>query len=94
MRTAKPAESAPRERHPFFTWEMTPTGYATYAVLLLAMIAGLAGPVVFPESTLARWIYDRLLAYWIVCAFVMSLSQMVLHVLGYPSARKRPAARG
>ena len=34
-------------------------------------------------------INDKLLAYWIVCAFVMSAAQMVLHVLGYPSARKR-----
>ena len=28
-----------KERHPFFTWEMTRTGYVTYAVLLFAMIA-------------------------------------------------------
>jgi len=81
-----------KERHPFFTWEMTRTGYATYAILLLLMIAGLAAPVLFPESALARWINDRILAYWIVCAFVMSLSQMILHVLGYPSARKKAAA--
>ena len=78
-----------KERHPFFTWEMTRTGYATWAALLFAMIAGLAGPVLFPESTLARWINEKLLVYWIVCAFVMSITQMVLHVLGYPSARKR-----
>ena len=56
---------------------------------LLAMIAGLAAPVVFPDSAAARWLNDKLLAYWIVCAFVMSAAQMVLHVLGYPSARKR-----
>jgi hypothetical protein len=80
-----------RDRHPFFTWEMTRTGYVTYAILLAAMIAGLAGPVVFPGSAAARWINDKLLAYWIVCAFVMSMTQMVLHVLGYPSARKKQA---
>ena len=78
-----------KERHPFFTWEMTRTGYATYAVLLVAMIAGLAGPVFFPDSALARWINDKLLVYWIVCACVMSFAQMALHALGYPSARKR-----
>ena len=78
-----------KERHPFLTWEMTRTGYATYAILLLLMIGGLAAPVLFPESELARWINDRILAYWIVCAFVMSITQMVLHVLGYPSARKK-----
>ncbi len=78
-----------KERHPFFTWEMTRTGYATYAVLLVAMIAGIAGPVLFPGSVLARWINDKILVYWIVCAFVMSITQMVLHALGYPSARKR-----
>ena len=78
-----------KEPHPFFTWEMTRTGYATYAVLLALMIAGLAAPLAFPESALARWINDKLLVYWIVCAFVMSGAQMVLHVLGYPSARKK-----
>jgi hypothetical protein len=78
-----------KERHPFFTWEMTRTGHATYAILAFLMIAGLAAPVLFPASALARWINDKLLAYWIVCAFVMSLSQMVLHVLGFPSARKK-----
>ena len=78
-----------RERHTFSGWEMTRTGYATYAILLALMIAGLAAPVLFPDSTAARWINDKLLAYWIVCAFVMSAAQMVLHVLGYPSARKR-----
>ena len=77
------------EGHPFFTWEMTRTGYATYAILLMLMIAGLAAPLLFPGSGAARWIYDKLLVYWIVCAFVMSAAQMVLHVLGFPSARKR-----
>ena len=75
----------------FRDWEMTRTGYATYAALLALMIGGLAAPVVFPDNATARWIYDKLLAYWIVCAFVMSAAQMVLHVLGYPSARKRKA---
>ena len=81
--------SPAKERHPFFTWEMTRTGYVTYAILLVAIIAGLAAPVVFPDSATARWLNDKLLAYWIVCAFVMSFAQMVLHALGYPSARKR-----
>lgn len=73
----------------FRDWEMTRTGYATYAILLVLMIGGLAGPVLFPGSAAARWIYDKLLVYWIVCAIVMSAAQMALHVLGYPSARKR-----
>jgi hypothetical protein len=80
---------AAKERHPFFTWEMTRTGYVTYAALLLLMIGGLAAPVIFPGSAAARWINARILAYWIVCAFVMSITQMVLHVLGYPSARQK-----
>jgi len=73
----------------FADWEMTRTGYVTYAILLLAMIGGLAAPVLFPDSALAHGLNRNLLVYWIACAFVMSLAQMVLHVMGYPSARKK-----
>ncbi len=57
------------------------------------MLAGLAAPLLAPGSALGQWINRYLLAYWIVCTFVVSLAQMALHALGLPSARRKKRAR-
>ncbi len=82
-----------REPHPLVGWEVTPTGYATFAAVLAAIIAGVCIGEFEPDTPLGRWLATDtgLFSYWFICAAVISVAQMVLHVLGFPSATKRPA---
>lgn len=84
-----------RVPHPFAGWVVTRTGVATFAALLAALIAGVVVNQFPGDSAFARWLASDtgLFAYWILCAFVVSIAQMALHALGYPTARKRDADR-
>ncbi len=84
-----------REPHPLVGWEVTPTGYATFAAVLAAIIAGVCIGEFAPDTPLGRWLATDtgLFSFWFICAAVISVAQMVLHVLGYPSATKRPAGK-
>lgn len=80
-----------RAPHPFVGWEVTATGYATFGVVLAAIIGGVYLGEFAPDTALGRWLATDtgLFSYWFICAAVVSIAQMVLHVFGYPSARKR-----
>jgi hypothetical protein len=80
-----------RRSNPFSGWVVTRTGVATFAALLAAMIGGVVVGEYGNASRFARWLATDtgLFSYWFICGFVMSIAQMVLHVLGYPSARRK-----
>lgn len=80
-----------RVPHPFAGWEVTRTGIVTFAILLAAIVAGLVLGEFAPATAFGRWLASDtgLFAYWILCGFAISIVQMALHALGYPTAKKR-----
>jgi len=82
-----------REPHPLLRWEVTPTGYATVAAVLAAIIAGVCIGEFAPDTSLGRWL-----------ATDTGLFSYLVHLRGggfrradgmacawIPSATKRPA---
>src|ERR1700740_3360794 len=79
-------------RHPFSGWEVTRTGCLTFAVFLAAILGGEWLAEFAPDSRLGHWLAAsdaNLFSYWILCGLAISIAQMALHVLGYPTARKK-----
>ena len=81
-----------RRRHPFSGWEVTLTGCITFAVFLAAILGGEVLAEFAPQTRFGHWLAAsdaNLFSYWILCGLAVSVAQMVLHVMGYPTARRR-----
>ena len=81
-----------RRSHPFAGWVVTLTGIVTFGVFLVAILAGEVLAEFAPGSRFGHWLGAsdaNLFSYWILCGLAVSIAQMVLHVLGYPTARRK-----